>query len=61
MAIPKPYINTVPTKDGQDPMIQHVPFDSMAIGANSVGLPKGDINSGSMGLKHVGGSKDSKG
>jgi hypothetical protein len=59
--VPKPYINTIPTKDGQDPMIEHVPFDKMGIGANAAGLPKGSINSSSMGLKHVGGSKDSKG
>jgi hypothetical protein len=61
MAVPKPYINTVPTKPGTDPMIEHVDFDKMGIGANSVGMPKGGINSGSMGLSHVGGSKGSKG
>ena len=58
---PGPYINTVPMKDGQDPMIEHVPFDKMGIGANTAGLPKGNINSSNMGLSHVGGSKDSKG
>jgi hypothetical protein len=61
MPIPKPYINTVPTKDGADPMIVTVPFDKMDIGANSTGLPKGRVNSDQMGLSHVGGSKDSKG
>jgi hypothetical protein len=58
---PGPYLNTVPAKDGADPMIQTVNFDTMGIGANSAGLPKGGVNSGSMGLQHVGGSKDSKG
>jgi hypothetical protein len=61
MGVPKPYINTVPSKDGQDPMIVHVPFDKMAIGANASALPKGNVNSGSMGLSHVGGSENSKG
>jgi hypothetical protein len=60
-SFPKPYINTVPMKDGQDPMIETVPFDKMGIGANTAGLPKGNPNSSSMGLSHVGGSKDSKG
>lgn len=61
MGVPKPYINTVPTKDGQDPMIKTVDFDKMGIGANAVGLPKGEMSSGEMGLSHVGGSKGSKG
>jgi hypothetical protein len=61
MAVPKPYINDVPTKDGTDPMIKTVDFDKLGIGANSAGLPKGNINSGEMGLSHVGGSKNSKG
>lgn len=59
-SFPRPYINTVPSKDGNDPMIEHVTFDKMGIGANSAGLPKGNVNSSSMGLSHVGGSKDSK-
>jgi hypothetical protein len=61
MAFPKPYINTVPAKDGMDPMIKTVPFDKMGIGANATGLPKGNMSSGEMSLSHVGGSKDSKG
>lgn len=60
-SFPKPYLNTVPTKDGKDPMIEHVDFDKMGIGANATGLPKGSVNSGGMGLSHVGGSRDSKG
>lgn len=59
--VPKPYLNTIPTKDGQDPMIETVPFDKMDIGANSEGMPKGSVNSGKMGLRHVGGSKNSGG
>jgi len=61
MAVPQPYINNVPTKDGADPMIKTVDFDKMGIGANSAGLPKGGVNSGEMGLSHVGGNKSRQG
>lgn len=61
MPVPKPYINSIPTKDGQDPMIQTVPFDKMGIGANSAGLPSSMEGNGKMGLSHVGGSAGSKG
>jgi hypothetical protein len=61
MPVPKPYINTVPAKDGDDPMIEHVPFDKMGIGANSAGLPKGNVNSDRMGISHVGGNKSRQG
>jgi hypothetical protein len=59
-SFPRPYLNTVPTKPGSDPMIETVPFDSMGIGANSVGMPKGSINSDCMSIEHVGGSKGGK-
>jgi hypothetical protein len=61
MGVFKPPTNTIPTKDGQDPMIKTVDFDKMGIGANSVGMPKNSMNSSEMGIDHVGGSKGSKG
>jgi hypothetical protein len=59
-SFPKPYINSVPSKDGEDGMIKTVPFDKMDIGANATGLPKNEVNSSSMSISHVGGSKDSR-
>lgn len=59
-SFPRPYINSVPTKDGDTPGMEYVPFDKMGIGANATGLPKGEVNSGRMSISHVGGSKDSK-
>jgi hypothetical protein len=50
---PGPYLND--TK-ADDPIMERVPMDSMNIGANSAGLPKGGVNSGSMTIKHTGGS-----
>jgi hypothetical protein len=53
-SFPRPTLNTVPTRPGGDPMIEHVPFDRMDIGANATGLPK-SVNSDRMGIEHVGG------
>jgi len=39
-----------------DPIMERVPMDTTDIGANSAGLPKGGVNSGSMTIKHTGGS-----
>lgn len=55
---PKPYQNTVPA-EGQSKIMETVNFDRMGIGARSSGLPK-SVNSGGMGLDHVGGSAQGK-
>jgi hypothetical protein len=49
---PSPYLNDV---KANDPIMERVPMDSMDIGANSAGMPKGGINSGNMTIKHIGG------
>ena len=50
---PGPYLNST---NANDPIMERVPVDKSGIGANAAGLPKGGVNSGSMTLKHVGGT-----
>jgi len=51
---PGPYLNSVP-KEGNDPIMQTVDFNSNAIGANAAGMPDG-TRGNKLTLPHVGGS-----
>lgn len=54
---PRAYVNDVP-KEGTSPMMEHVDFDKLGIGARASGLPKGGVNNVKS-LEHVGTSAES--
>lgn len=55
---PRPYVNSVPT-EGQEGMMEYVPFDRLGIGARSSGM-KGAMPMSPKSLDHVGGSAGGK-